>query len=1026
MRRDRTTTELPRRKTIAQPAGWTRTNVADRAARTATAAAMRRRDLRDIKKRAPRTGPSGYNVETDCLERPACAEADAANAGEARTSLQERRVRRQSARVAELALGIGRAWGVADATETSRPGAVGAKAVVADAGARRIDDVLTSRVGGQVEAVIQRGDPLLVEDVEHVEQKVQMRTAERDRVAEVDVSLVVRRTAAEGAARGQVVLPVAVSGMLVAVGGERKTGLPMRCKAEVQAFGERAGERVRAVELHDVRTVAAEQAVVVDEEVSVIERGVDVRIVLTGRVLEGTVVVALQARPHVAGEELIVVAETLLSVKLDAGVLALRLRSRSDEIGCVCIARNPIDEGRGRADAGARVGDEVLAGSRVEHVLDHAAEVTVGTLDADAEVGGHLVVVAEEVLVDVLTFEVRIDRGSRGVSEEGELTLRGKCRSGRVRNEVTRSRVKIRDLQRELAAERTQVDVHRNRLVETAEVRVDLAAAVVGGVEDDAEARREVVLQIDVEGVIETADLLLFPTNAEVEGQVRHDLPLVLQVKRSVLRLRAGDQRVEEVGRERRRIVLVQRRGTRVHIAFMDVIDETCRGALIVDDVNAALLADTVAAAFLVRIECEQLLFVATELDLVVAPEGADVEFAGVALEVLRLEEAETARVLGRAPCVVDGARNGRSGAVENVLLFVAAELSVDVPVRSEDAGVTADVVVATDFVDALPRARRTCQCEHGAREGRRVAQDGEVEELAGGEREAQFSSVQVALDLRRLASADGDRALGAAVDDQRGIDTRAEVGLADFVVGAEEPQAVLHDVAAAVDTVVELLIDRAERRRAGRQIGDGVIRIGVEAATAVVSEHIAMELVRTALGDGDDRAAGEAAVFGRKTAGQRVDFLNEVLVETLALEAFLNAGDVQAVDDVLVLTTGRTVNGRARGVGRGAGSDLRGGDEVAAQRQRVHRLRGDVRAGNVRRDVDHRSSARNRDLFRSGRAHSDFERDRLVQRNGDIVLRHGVEPRKGGRHRVQARRKQRETEVTAGIRHGAANALKG
>src|SRR4051795_12650618 len=376
---------------------------------------MRRRDLRDIKKRAPRTGPSGYNVETDCLERPACAEADAANAGEARTSLQERRVRRQSARVAELALGIGRAREVTDATETSRPGAVGAEAVVADAGARRIDDVLTSRVGGQVEAVIQRGDPLAVEDVEHVDQKIQMRTAERNRIAEVDVRFVIRRSAAEGAARGQVVLPVAVSGMLVAIGGERKTGLPMRCKAEVKTLGKRAGERVRAVELHDVRTVAAEQAVVVDEEVSVIERGVDVRIVLTGRVLEGTVVVALQTRPHVAGEELIVVAETLLSVELNAGVLAFRLRRRSDEVGFVEAARSPVDERRVRADAAARIGNEVIASGRVEHVLDHAAEVTIRALDADAEVRGHLVVVADEVLVDVLTLEVRVDRGGIGV-----------------------------------------------------------------------------------------------------------------------------------------------------------------------------------------------------------------------------------------------------------------------------------------------------------------------------------------------------------------------------------------------------------------------------------------------------------------------------------------------------------------------------------------------------------------------------------------------------------------------------------
>src|SRR3954467_15666498 len=105
-----------------------------------------RRDLRDIKKRAPRTGPSGYNVETDCLERPACADADAANAGEARTSLQERRVRRKCAGIAELADRIGRTRLVADAAEANGVSAIGAEAEVTDAVARRVDDVLTRSV----------------------------------------------------------------------------------------------------------------------------------------------------------------------------------------------------------------------------------------------------------------------------------------------------------------------------------------------------------------------------------------------------------------------------------------------------------------------------------------------------------------------------------------------------------------------------------------------------------------------------------------------------------------------------------------------------------------------------------------------------------------------------------------------------------------------------------------------------------------------------------------------------------------
>src|SRR6476646_1694648 len=73
-----------------------RTKIASRTARTTEAAA--RTDFEDIKKRAPKSGPSGYNDEADCLERPASSEADAARTGERRSLVQEARVRGGRAR----------------------------------------------------------------------------------------------------------------------------------------------------------------------------------------------------------------------------------------------------------------------------------------------------------------------------------------------------------------------------------------------------------------------------------------------------------------------------------------------------------------------------------------------------------------------------------------------------------------------------------------------------------------------------------------------------------------------------------------------------------------------------------------------------------------------------------------------------------------------------------------------------------------------------------------------------------------
>src|SRR3954447_14535067 len=61
-------------------------------------------------------------------------------------------------------------------------------------------------------AFVEEHRPLRVEDVENVEEDVELRTAERDGVAEVDVGVVVARSAAFGVARSEeeFVAPVGV------------------------------------------------------------------------------------------------------------------------------------------------------------------------------------------------------------------------------------------------------------------------------------------------------------------------------------------------------------------------------------------------------------------------------------------------------------------------------------------------------------------------------------------------------------------------------------------------------------------------------------------------------------------------------------------------------------------------------------------------------------------------------------------------------------------------------------------------
>src|SRR5712691_264939 len=307
------------------------------------------------------------------LVREANAETNTALTGERGPGFQEVGVRRGRFRIRELSERIGGTWLVQQA-----PVAV----------AESVRNSRAKPIGAQVVAVIERGLRLAVEHVEHVEKEMQLRRDDRNRVPEVQVSFVISRPATEGAARCQVVLIVAIAAGKTLC-RERRARVIVRGQTKFEILRHSARNGVAAVELERMRAIVAQPAAaaVVDLEVRVVIRRVDVRVELTSRGLERAVVVAGQARPHVAGEELVVVAETLRRMQLNAFVL-----SRGPRSGNLLAS---LEVAGRAADALSRVSDEVFTGFRVDqHVFDDAAEIAIRPFDPYGEIRGELIVVA--------------------------------------------------------------------------------------------------------------------------------------------------------------------------------------------------------------------------------------------------------------------------------------------------------------------------------------------------------------------------------------------------------------------------------------------------------------------------------------------------------------------------------------------------------------------------------------------------------------------------------------------------------
>src|SRR2546428_12700611 len=115
---------------------------------------------------------------------------------------------------------------------------------------------------------------------------------------------------------------------------------------------------------------------------------------------------------------------------------------------------------------------------------------------------------------------------------------------------------------------------------------------------------------------------------------------------------------------------------------------------------------------------------------------------------------------------------------------------------------------------------------------------------MARCDRKRELPRVEVARDVRWDFAADRKAESRNA---KRDVDADALICFFSTIVCAEDPESVLHDVAAEIHAVVVLLADVADGRRSCRQLAL-VARPRQQAASGLVAEHIAVKLVRSAL----------------------------------------------------------------------------------------------------------------------------------------------------------------------------------
>ena len=290
---------------------------------------------------------------------------------------------------------------------------------------------------------------------------------------------------------------------------------------------------------------------------------------------------------------------------------------------------------------------------------------------------------------------------------------------------------------------------------------------------------------------------------------------------------------------------------------------------------------------------------------------------------------------------------------------------------------------------------------------------------MALGRLERALRGKQVAGDIGRH-----DTANRGAAGSGQGPEDRGLVALPDAVEGTEEPDFVLDGEAADVNPVVGAM-RRVHRRGLGLRQQRRRLVVCLERAALTEAEQVSVKHVTARLGDDVHGTAGHPAVLGAEAAGLNFDFLDEIEVQGLSLHAGFNAGRVQAVDDVLIFGTRRSIERRPVRVLRDAGGEARNRVEVATHRQLIEDIFvGDDTARRACR-VDHRGHPR--DVDRLGHAldlHGHGERDRLVHSNPHVRSLGHPEPGELGFDQVDAWRQGWKAELTGFVGDDGIDAL--
>src|SRR4029453_6652380 len=146
------------------------------------------------------------------------------------------------------------------------------------------------------------------------------------------------------------------------------------------------------------------------------------------------------------------------------------------------------------------------------------------------------------------------------------------------------------------------------------------------------------------------------------------------------------------------------------------------------------------------------------------------------------------------------------------------------------------------------------------------------------------------------------------ARDVGRRLDSRNVAVEVDAGVCAEEPKPTLADEAPDVPSVVEPpAVGHAhlgDARVSGLEppLGRGVRGV-------VIHEGIAVKLIPARFGDDVDDASKSPAVLGLIAARLDFDLLDELVVDGFALNAFVDVGRVDAIDDPAVFGRGRAID---------------------------------------------------------------------------------------------------------------------